>query len=149
MITHKDHTPRNLKSRFSFFWRSCLTQGDCEGSNASVRFVSIFVLVHCVLLIPRDLADNHQPHKVAQLQFTYPTFLYPIIRWETQSFDRDWRLNCFSWWLGRERKASLWAGECPWGGGGEYPVWKRQRCLSETVEPQPKKLFGYAYGFIS
>ena len=147
MITHKDHTvhiPRNLKSRFSFCWRSCLTQRDCEGSNAlTVRFVSIFALVHCVLLIPKDLANNHQPHKVAQLQFTYPTSLCPIIRLETQSFDGDWWLNCFAWWLGVRRGTQSFVRE--WrmsvrGGRGEG-----QRCLSETVEPQSKELFGFGF----
>ena len=118
MITHKDHTvhtPRNIKSCFSFFaflpYPRGLWRKQCVSSEVCFNFCS------CVLLIPKDLADNHQPCKVAQLQFTYPTFLCPIIRWETQSFDGAWRLNCCAWWLGGEHKASLWTGECSWGGG--------------------------------
>ena len=118
MITHKDHTvhtPRNLKSRFSFFWRSCLTQGDCEGSNAlTVRFVSIFAVVHCVLFIPKDLADNRslatQGCTIAIYisNFSVPDnsvrntklrrrlateLLCVMIRRGTQSFVRDWRMS--------------------------------------------------------
>ena len=149
MITHKDHTvhtPRNIKSCFSFFeflpYPRGLWRKQCVSSEVCFNFLQLCT----VLLIPKDLADNHQPHKVAQLQFTCPAFLCLIVRWKTQSFDGDWRLNCCAWWLGGEHKASLGTGECPrGGGGGEYPVWKRQRYLSETVEPQPKKLFGYGF----
>ena len=121
MITHKDHTvhtPRNLKSCFSFFaflpYPRGLWRKQCVSSEVCFNFSQLCT----VLLIPKDLADNHQPHKVAQLQFTYLTFLCPIIRWETQSFDGDWRLNCCAWWLGGEHKALLGTGECPWSGGG-------------------------------
>ena len=151
MITHKDHTvhtPRNLKSCFSFFaflpYPRGLWRKQCVSSEVCFNFSQLCT----VLLIPKDLADNHQPHKVAQLQFTYPTFLCPIIRWETQSFDGDWRLNCCAWWLGGEHKASLGTGECP-RGEGKYPVWKRQRCLSETVEPQQKKAIRVWFYFVT
>ena len=118
MITHKDHTvhtPRNLKSRFSFLWPSCLTQGDCEGSNAlTVRFVSIFAVVRCVLFIPKDLADNRSPATqgctiaIYISNFSVPDnsvgntklrrrlateLLCLMIRRGTQSFVRDWRMS--------------------------------------------------------
>ena len=86
-------------------------------------FVSIFAVVHCVLLIPKDLADNHQPHKVnCTIAIYISNFSVPdnsvrniklrrrlttellclTIRRGTQSFVIDWRMSL--------------------GGRGEYPV---------------------------
>ena len=97
------------------FWPSCLTQGDCEGSNAlTVMFVSIFAVVHCVLFIPKDLADNQSPATqgwtiaIYISNFSVPDnsvgntklrlrlateLLCLMIRRGTQSFVRDWRMS--------------------------------------------------------
>ena len=93
---------------------------------------------------------DHQPwHKVAQLQFTYPTFLCPIIRWETQSFDGDWRLNCCAWWLGGEHKASLETGECPWGGGGEVSSMKTTEMLVGNGRTATEKAIRVCFFFVT
>ena len=107
--------PKRVVFHFFFFLRSCLTQGDCEGSNAlTARFVSIFAVVHCVLFIPKDLADNRSPATqgctiaIYISNFSVPDnsvgntklrrrlateLLCLMIRRGTQSFVRDWRMS--------------------------------------------------------
>ena len=118
MITHKDHTvhtPRNLKSRFYFFFAFLpyprgLWRKQCVSSEVCFNFSQLCT----VLLIPKDLADNRSPATqgctiaIYISNFSVPDnsvgntklrrrlateLLCLMIRRGTQSFVRGWRMS--------------------------------------------------------
>ena len=124
MITHKDHTvhtPRNLKSCFSFFaflpYPRGLWRKQCVSSEVCFNFSQLCT----VLLIPKDLADNRSPAtQGCTIAIYISNFCVPdnsvgntklrrrlatemlclMIRRGTQSFVRDWRMSLEWGWGG-------------------------------------------------